>query len=180
MDFIGPSEIGRPGHAGVWTRLRVNPGAFVWVFSAIAIFYALAQAVETYPVAMRRDSYRPATFVVTRIESEPNVVWVHGTIEPGGIEWRHWAENTLKWGFVLGGDVRVPARPGARMQVWYGGGPDDPRMVAVASMPCLPRREIPLFWGVFAIGLFFAALRFFSRAQEHAIVKRTETLFGEQ
>ena len=180
MDYTGPSQIGQPGRHGVWTRLRVNPGAFVWVFSAMAIFYALQQAIETYPVAMHRDTYRAATFVAARIEREPNVVWVHGTIEPGGIEWRHWAENTLRWGFVLGGDMRVPARPGARMQVWYGGGPDDPRMVPIASMPCVPRREMPVFWGVFAIGLFFAALRFTGRAQEHAIERRTEKLFDEK
>jgi hypothetical protein len=174
MDWIGSSEIGRPGRHGVWTRFRFNPGVIVWPLCGLAIFYALARAIETYPVAKHRDSYRQATFVVRTIAQDE---WAEGVIEPGGREHRHLLERTLKHGWVLA-ESTVLAIPGRELRVWWSDAEGAP-VVPVSKMPCLPRREMTPFWIVFAVGLFFAALRFTYRAQEHAVEKRTEVLFDE-
>lgn len=182
MEWNGPSEIGRPGRFGVWTRFRFNKGAIVWPLCGLAIFYAVARAFEAYPVAKHHATYRQGTFVVgTTVQDtwrgEVLSMWADGVIEPAGKAYRHPVERTLGLDWVLAGTT-VQALPGRRMPVWFSDVEEAP-VVPVSTMPCVPKPEMTLFWLVFAVGLFFAGLRFTYRAQEKRIERRTEVLFDE-
>jgi hypothetical protein len=196
MDY-GPSQIGRPGRSGVWTRIRINPvGLTLFPLGFALIFTTFA--LDAYVAWRYRDSYQRKDFVITQVDAGGQtargvLVGEGAPFDVAAADARSDASQEVAVlplrirdrQTVIAGDYSVKAAVGARVAVWH-----NPELrnhvnfhlrevVPVQWMPTPPGLRPVLVWIPLALICFWITPRVFRWTVTRTKAIYTETLLDE-
>lgn len=182
----GAEHLGRPGRAGLWTHLRINPAVPIVLIAVAAAFFPLRRAITSFVFWHYRATYQQVDFVMGEPDDNAGYPLVRGTLEPGGEAWLMSADRTPA-GYVLASDRSVVIAPGRRVRVWWSeaapviGFPSgSTKIMPVSTMPQLPGLLRILAWLGASLVTLLAGLWLAARPIFRSRTWRSETLYDEK